>query len=125
IRECRGSGPPRGARSGATVGFVGAAAARAGATAPGGRIRRSPAECRRMTDIRWIRDREEWDRLLLAFPHCDLRQSHAWGEIRRCQGWEPLRVAALNGAEGVVAVSLVLARVPARGHVACRPRGPR
>ena len=77
-----------------------------------------------MTDIRWIRDREEWDRLLLAFPHCDLRQSHAWGEIRRRQGWEPLRVAAFNGAGCVVALSLYLRRVPGVGTIAYAPRGP-
>src|SRR5713226_3103902 len=77
-----------------------------------------------MLEIRVLQDRERWNALLAGFPAADLRQSHEWGEIRRRQGWTPLRLAALEGGRGVAALSVLTRRLPGIGVVAYAPRGP-
>jgi lipid II:glycine glycyltransferase (peptidoglycan interpeptide bridge formation enzyme) len=77
-----------------------------------------------MLEIRVLQDRERWNALLTGFPTADLRQSHEWGEIRRRQGWTPLRLAALEDGQGVAALSVLTRRLTGIGVVAYAPRGP-
>jgi peptidoglycan pentaglycine glycine transferase (the first glycine) len=77
-----------------------------------------------MVEIHAIEDRDLWNAFITAFPIADLRQSYEWGEIRRRQGWIPLRLAAVDRGKGIVGLSVVARRVPGLGVVAYAPRGP-
>jgi lipid II:glycine glycyltransferase (peptidoglycan interpeptide bridge formation enzyme) len=74
--------------------------------------------------IRTIVSAEEWDPLVLEFATCDFRQSFGWGEARARQGWRPLRVAAFDGDECLVALAILGRPVPGLGSVLYAPRGP-
>ena len=72
----------------------------------------------------------EWDGLAARSPLGDAFQSHAWGELKRSVGWNPLRYAfEVDGKP--VAAALVLERPAARApvlggltRVHYAPRGP-
>jgi peptidoglycan pentaglycine glycine transferase (the first glycine) len=77
-----------------------------------------------MLRVRLIDDRETWNALALGFPNAHLRQSYEWGEIRRQQGWQPLRLAAFGGLECRAAMTALVHRLPALGPLVYAPRGP-
>jgi lipid II:glycine glycyltransferase (peptidoglycan interpeptide bridge formation enzyme) len=77
-----------------------------------------------MTQLRHIDDQDAWDRVVQAFPNCDLRQSHAWGETRRHQGWKPVRMAAFDGDACLAAIAVYVRRIPGLGAIAYGPRAP-
>jgi len=77
-----------------------------------------------MVEIHVLEDRDRWNGFISGFPTADLRQSYEWGEIRRRQGWTPLRLAAIERGEGVAALSVLTRRLPGLGIVAYAPRGP-
>jgi lipid II:glycine glycyltransferase (peptidoglycan interpeptide bridge formation enzyme) len=77
-----------------------------------------------MVRVRQIDDRETWNALALGFSNAHLRQSYEWGEIRRQQGWQPLRLAAFSGLECRAAMMALVHRLPAMGTLAYAPRGP-
>jgi lipid II:glycine glycyltransferase (peptidoglycan interpeptide bridge formation enzyme) len=79
---------------------------------------------RAMVRVLRIYDRETWNALALRFSNAHLRQSYEWGEIRRRQGWEPVRLAAFAGPECRVAMTVLTHRLPALGTLAYAPRGP-
>ena|SRR5213593_4335507 len=76
-----------------------------------------------MVEIHAIDDRDLWNAFITAFPITDLRQSYEWGEIRRRQGWTPLRLAAVDRGKGIAGLSVVARRVPGLGVVAYAPGG--
>jgi len=77
-----------------------------------------------MGEIHAIEDRDLWNAFITAFPIADVRQSYEWGEIRRRQGWTPLRLAAVEHGKGIAGLSVISRRVPGLGVVAYAPRGP-
>ena len=76
--------------------------------------------------IRVVRvdDPEAWDALVLGFPDADVRQSHAWGEVRLELGWRPVRMAAFEGDRCVAAMAVLARHVPGFGRVVEGPRAP-
>ncbi len=70
-----------------------------------------------------VTDAETWDAFLLAHPQGHLLQSFAWGELKGAFGWEPLRLALVEGGE-TRAVAQVLFRRMAGVSLAYIPRGP-
>jgi len=77
-----------------------------------------------MPEIREIEAADHWDEIVRGFRSADLRQGHAWGEIRRRQGWTPVRLAAFEGGECVAALGALCRRLPLVGAVGYAPRGP-
>lgn len=77
-----------------------------------------------MIRVRPVEDAEEWDSLVLGFRETDVRQSHAWGEVRSRLGWRPIRMAAFDGPRCVAATAVLARRVPGLGTVLDAPRGP-
>jgi peptidoglycan pentaglycine glycine transferase (the first glycine) len=75
-------------------------------------------------ELRILHDRDAWDDLVLEFPNADLRQSHAWGETRRRQGWSVIRLGAFDGGRRVAALAVYARSVPGLGGIAYAPRGP-
>lgn len=71
-----------------------------------------------------IRDRAEWNARLRELPGAQVLQTWEWGEFkRRTTGWQPLRLAFLQGGDTVAMASIGLRRVgPLRLMYA--PRGP-
>ena len=66
---------------------------------------------------------EEWDRFVAATPGGDHLQSSGWGEVKRAQGWEPVRVL-VGEDEHVAGVQMLTKRIPLLGRLAYVPRGP-
>ncbi len=62
--------------------------------------------------IREVRERDEWNALVLRLPNCDLRQGYEWGEARASQGWIPRRIAVFDHEACVAAVSILAKRLP-------------
>jgi len=77
-----------------------------------------------MAEIHVIEDRDVWNAFVTALPIADLRQSYEWGEIRRRQGWTPLRLAAVDRGKGIAGLAVVTRWLPGLGVVAYAPRGP-
>src|SRR5881398_383983 len=77
-----------------------------------------------MAEIHVIEDRDVWNAFITALPIADLRQSYEWGEIRRRQGWTPLRLAAVDRGKGIAGLAVVTRWLPGLGVVAYAPRGP-
>lgn len=67
---------------------------------------------------------DEWNEVVLGFPHADLRQSHEWGALRERLGWRPLRMAVHHEGRAVAAMAALVRRIPGVGAVAYAPRGP-
>ena len=71
--------------------------------------------------------RDEWNRLLEAAPGGGhVLQSHEWGELKRAQGWRPLRFALeRDGGEVAGAGQFLLRQTwPVPGYLMYSPKGP-
>lgn len=75
-------------------------------------------------EIRTIGQGEDWDDIVRSFAAYDFRQGFEWGEMRREQGWEILRLAVFGDGECLAAVSLQHRRLPPLGAIIYAPRGP-
>lgn len=76
-------------------------------------------------EVREIRGGAEWNRLVLAFPGHDLRQSFEWGTLRSGDGWIPHRYAVFDGEACVAAISVLARRLPGSSlSVLYASRGP-
>jgi len=75
--------------------------------------------------VQEIHDPAAWDRVVEALPGANLLQSHGWGELKTRYGWEPVRLALLQG-EQVTAAAQMLVRTLPGGlmSMAYVPRGP-
>lgn len=71
-------------------------------------------------------DAATWDNLLLGSPGGGhVLQTHAWGEFKASQGWQPLRLALKNGDQTLGVAQVLVRRPPGvPGAVAYCPRGP-
>ena len=58
-----------------------------------------------------VRDRDQWNRIVLSFPEYHLYQGYEWGEIRREAGWVPYRYAVLDGDRAIAAVSIAAVKL--------------
>lgn len=75
--------------------------------------------------VREIRQRDEWNALVVGLPHYDLRQGYEWGEVMTSQGWIPHRLAAFQGTSCVAAVSILAKPLPVIGRsILHAPAGP-
>lgn len=71
-----------------------------------------------------VAERARWNALVERFCAVDIRQGFEWGELRRCAGWQPLRIAVLDSDRCVAACSVSVRRLPVGGAVMYAPRGP-
>lgn len=65
--------------------------------------------------VREIALRDEWDALISSFSIDSSRQSYDWGELKASHGWIPRRIAVLNGARCLAAISVLEKRLPVVG----------
>jgi lipid II:glycine glycyltransferase (peptidoglycan interpeptide bridge formation enzyme) len=73
----------------------------------------------------FIEDREGWNSFVSGSRYGHILQSWEWGELKRRQGWEPVRLAlADSGAVSAVAQVLVRSLPYGLGRLAYVPRGP-
>ncbi len=77
-----------------------------------------------MLRLQEIHERMDWNARLLSLPNAHVLQTWEWGEFKRVTtGWQPLRLALLQGSELVAMASIGLRRQgPLR--VLYAPRGP-
>jgi lipid II:glycine glycyltransferase (peptidoglycan interpeptide bridge formation enzyme) len=68
----------------------------------------------------------EWDEIVASSPGGGhVFQSHAWGEMKRSLGWEPLRLVFERGGEVIGAAQFLLYGIlPLPGRLAFCPKGP-
>ena len=75
--------------------------------------------------IREVKNRDEWNALVLSLPKYDLRQGYEWGEARVSQGWSPRRIAVFEGQSCVAAIAILEKRIPLLGRsILYAPGGP-
>ncbi len=77
-----------------------------------------------MLSVRAIRDPETWNRLVSGFPITSALQSWGWGEVKRLSGWEPFRLAILDGEVPVAAAQVLRRRFAGPFVMLYAPRGP-
>ena len=69
--------------------------------------------------------RQEWDEFTERFPSGHLLQSWTWGEFKAHFGWQPLRIAAVEGHDIVAAAQILFRPLPvSRLTTAYIPKGP-
>lgn len=69
--------------------------------------------------------RDDWDNFLETASNGQILQSWEWGEVKRSQGWEPVRIAVEDGGKIVAAISILKRNVPYIGKsIFYAPRGP-
>ena len=68
-------------------------------------------------------DRDAWN-CFVAAADGSLLQSWQWGEFKRCQGWDVLRLVALEGQEPRAAVQVLARVIPFCGAFFYAPEGP-
>lgn len=57
-------------------------------------------------------DREQFDRLLFAFPKAKVQLSWGWGESRKTMGWEPVRYLLTEQGNDAFPLSLQVKSIP-------------
>ena len=68
---------------------------------------------------------QEWDEFTKRFPSGHLLQSWTWGEFKAHFGWQPLRIAAVEGNDIVAAAQILFRPLPvSRLTTAYIPKGP-
>ncbi len=69
--------------------------------------------------------KEEWNNFVESSPGSQVLQSWEWGEIKRPQGWEPIRLAVEDGGKTVAQMLALKRDIPYIGKsVLYAPRGP-
>jgi len=68
-------------------------------------------------------ERAQWDAFVAGHPQGHFLQSFAWGDLKGAFGWEPLRLALLEGGEIRATAQLLFRRLPLVS-LAYIPRGP-
>jgi len=58
--------------------------------------------------IREIQDPAAWDRAIETLPGANLLQSYGWGELKSRYGWEPIRLALMEGDQPTAAAQMLL-----------------
>lgn len=72
-----------------------------------------------------ITDQTIWDNFVSTSPYGHPLQLWAWGEVKRKNGWEPLRLGVQVGDHLKVAVQILLWKIPKTKYkLAYVPRGP-
>jgi lipid II:glycine glycyltransferase (peptidoglycan interpeptide bridge formation enzyme) len=73
----------------------------------------------------YIDDRERWNTFVASSRYGHILQSWEWGELKRRQGWAPLRVALTADGSIRAAAQVLVRRLPyGFGRIAYVPRGP-
>ena len=62
-----------------------------------------------------VDNRDRWNRLIIDMPYSDFRQAYEWAEVRRTQGWQPHRLAVVEGDHCLAAISFLSKRLPGLG----------
>lgn len=75
--------------------------------------------------LREVTDPDQWDQYVNQHHYGHPLQLWAWGELKRHNGWLPVRVFLEDGDQPVAAAQVLLWRIPrSRRTVAYVPRGP-
>lgn len=75
--------------------------------------------------VQEILDPRAWDRAIEPLPGANLLQSYGWGELKARHGWEPIRLALLEGSQVTAAAQMLLRSLPGGFMgMAYVPRGP-
>lgn len=69
-------------------------------------------------------DKEVWNRFVNLSPWGDVLQMWQWGELKRQEGWRPLRLAVIQNKQLILTCQLLLKPVPMLGNYAYAPHGP-
>lgn len=72
----------------------------------------------------WGGSADAWDGVLRRFPDYTVFQSYAWGEHKRCFGWQPLRLLAGDVDRPMAMVQVLVKRYPPGVGMAWIPGGP-
>ncbi|MFH2034441.1 MAG: peptidoglycan bridge formation glycyltransferase FemA/FemB family protein [Candidatus Margulisiibacteriota bacterium] len=70
-------------------------------------------------------DRQRWDEFIANSPHSPILQTYGWGEVKKRQGWTPIRLAIVEGNNILAGVQLLKRNLPYVGRsIFYAPRGP-
>lgn len=76
-------------------------------------------------EIRRDIEREDWNRFIAQSLGSPILQSWEWGEVKRSQGWEPIRLAVAESEEIIAQISILKRKIPYIGKsIFYAPRGP-
>lgn len=74
---------------------------------------------------RIITQKGEWNSFVSNCPQGHLRQSFEWGEVRKTDGWQPIRLAIEKDGEICSGISILKKEIPFSGiSIFYAPRGP-
>jgi len=54
-----------------------------------------------------IEDKDKWDSFIDSFDHVHGFQLYEWGEVKRIQGWKPLRLALIKDDKIIIALQIL------------------
>jgi len=69
-------------------------------------------------------DQQAWNRFVDFSPWGDILQMWQWGELKKTQGWKPLRIGVIKDGFLILAAQILLKPVPFLGNYAHVPHGP-
>lgn len=76
-------------------------------------------------EIRRDIERDDWNKFVAASTGSQILQTWEWGEVKRSQGWEPIRLAVVDQREIIAAISILKRKLPYINKcIFYAPRGP-
>jgi lipid II:glycine glycyltransferase (peptidoglycan interpeptide bridge formation enzyme) len=69
-------------------------------------------------------DKEVFNQFVNLSPFGDILQFWQWGEVKKDQGWKPLRIAVVEEGYLILTAQILLKSVPFLGNYAHAPHGP-
>lgn len=69
-------------------------------------------------------DEKAWNRFVDYSPWGDILQMWQWGELKKTQGWKPLRIGVIRDGFLILTAQILLKPVPLLGNYAHVPHGP-
>lgn|GEM_PF-1405873 len=69
-------------------------------------------------------DEQAWNRFVDFSPWGDILQMWQWGELKKTQGWKPLRIGVIRDGFLILTAQILMKPVPFLGNYAHVPHGP-
>lgn len=69
-------------------------------------------------------DEKAWNRFVDFSPWGDILQMWQWGELKKTQGWKPLRIGVIRDGFLILTAQILMKPVPFLGNYAHVPHGP-
>ena len=76
-------------------------------------------------EIRRDIKRDDWNKFIAASAGSQILQTWEWGEVKRSQGWEPIRLAVEDAGKIIASISILKRKLPyINKSIFYAPRGP-